>query len=624
MTAWGFLLALVAFCALPCSEALHFTPEAANNTLRSVYDYIIVGGGTAGLTIANRLSENSSVSVLVLEAGPLDDARNLTIPKGLLPVPGVIGNSGWSEYEWGLITEPQTYLNDQYMEIPQGKAIGGSSILNGLCWTRGPASDYDGWEKLGNKGWSWNDMLPYFKKSENFKANAYKKDADALRIHPDLSMHGSNGPVHVSYPRYFYNQSINVLDGFSELGIPIIDDPNNGTAAGAMLIPSSMHPTNQTRSDAREAHFNVADRRSNLHVATGLTATRLILEPYNRFTGSRRVVGVEFAENEKTKKRTVVCKREVIVSAGAIVSPTLLQVSGIGPAKILESLDIPVEIDLPGVGYNLQDHPMIYATYYYRNSSLFKSDAIIGEVHDQVSRMYINNRTGMSMCILYRAWDFVDDKSSGEAVPDDAPHSVKIGYEAQKEILREQVLSNDMGIFETMANSWGQLSVAAQKTFSRGTVRPSTSSIFDPPLLDPRYCSDPIDCEIIVLGLQLNMKLIETKAMNELMPEPYTAFNTTDHDKLMREVLRGLTTERHPSGTVAMMPRDMGGVVDPALRVYGTCNLRVADASIMPLIPSAHLQAVVYAIAEKAADMIKATSPDCPHGPFPPKPRPTN
>ncbi|KAM6519406.1 hypothetical protein FALCPG4_013042 [Fusarium falciforme] len=164
MAAWG-LLALVALCALPWSEALHFTPEAANDTLRSVYDYIIVGGGTAALTIANRLSENSSISVLVLEAGPLDDARNLTIPKGLLPVPGVIGNGGWSEYEWGLITEPQTYLNDQYMEIPQGKAIGGSSILNGLCWTRGPASDYDGWEKLGNKGWSWNDMLPYFKKA---------------------------------------------------------------------------------------------------------------------------------------------------------------------------------------------------------------------------------------------------------------------------------------------------------------------------------------------------------------------------------------------------------------------------------------------------------------------------
>ncbi|RSL50154.1 hypothetical protein CEP53_008892 [Fusarium sp. AF-6] len=624
MTAWGLLLAFVALWALPWSEALHFTPENANDTLRSVYDYIIVGGGTAGLTIANRLSENSFVSVLVLEAGPLDDARNLTIPKGLLPVPGVIGNGGWSEYEWGLITEPQTYLNDQYMEIPQGKAIGGSSILNGLCWTRGPASDYDGWEKLGNKGWSWNDMLPYFKKSEKFNANAYKKDADALRIHPDLSMHGSNGSVHVSYPRYFYTQSTNVLDGFSELGIPIIDDPNNGTAAGAMLLPSSMHPINQTRFDAREAHFNPADHRSNLHVATRQTATRLILEPFNRFTGTRRVVAVEFAEDKEAKKRMVVCKKEVIVSAGAIFSPTLLQVSGIGPAKVLEALDIPVEIDLPGVGYNLQDHPMIYATYYYHSSSLFKSDSIIGEVHDQVSRMYFNNRTGPWTAPLINTKDFVDDKSSGEAIPDDAPQSVKIGYEAQKEILREQVLSNDMGIFETMANSWGQLTVAAQKTFSRGTVRPSTSSIFDPPLLDPRYCSDPIDCEIIVLGLQLNMKLIETKAMKELMPQPYTAFNTTDHDKLMREVLRGLTTERHPSGTVAMMPRDMGGVVDPELRVYGTCNLRVADASIMPLIPSAHLQAVVYAIAEKAADMIKATTPDCPHGPFPPKPRPTD
>jgi choline dehydrogenase-like flavoprotein len=171
----------------------------------------------------------------------------------------------------------------------------------------------------------------------------------------------------------------------------------------------------------------------------------------------------------------------------------------------------------------------------------------------------------------------------------------------QKEILKEQILRNDTGIFEIMANSWGQLTVAAQKTFSRGTVRPSTSSMFDQPVIDPRYCSDPIDCETIVLGLQLNTKLINTKAMRELMPEPESAFDTADGKTLMRQVMNKITTERHPSGTAATMPLDLGGVVDSELRVYGTCNLRVADASIIPIIPSAHLQARVYAIAEKVS-----------------------
>ncbi|KAF4997898.1 hypothetical protein FGRMN_3537 [Fusarium graminum] len=534
----NFLLGFLALLLLPWVESLHITPDDADDNLRSVYDYIVVGGGTAGLTIANRLSDDIAVSVLVLEAGPLDDARNLSIPGGLLPVPGTIGSGGWQKYQWGLITEPQTYLNGQNVGIPQGKA------------------------------------------SETFTSNVEHREAEQLHIHPESATHGYNGSVHVSYPQYFYDQSLNVLEGFAELGLPILSDGNNGTAAGTMILPSSLHPDNQTRA--------------------------------------------------------ISCNREVIVSAGAIFTPTLLQVSGIGPSHVLQSLDIPVKIDLPGVGYNLQDHPMVYANYYYRNSSYFRSDEIVDDVYDEVSHEYIQNRTGPWTAPLINTvafaglqsatddWQKFLNESSGNGIPSDAPSSVHKGYDFQKNILRHQILSNDTGIFETMANSWGQLTVAAQKTFSRGTVRPSTPSMFDQPVLDPRYCSDPIDCEIIVLGLQLNKKLIKTKAMKELIPEAESTFDTTDGKTLMRRVVEKIATERHPSGTAAMMPLELGGAVDPELRVYGTCNLRVADASIMPLIPSAHLQARVYAIAEKAADMIKSTTPNCPVGlrvPIPPKSR---
>ncbi|EWG46293.1 hypothetical protein FVEG_06833 [Fusarium verticillioides 7600] len=615
----NFGLAFLTLFFLPLAESLHVTPEIADEQLRDVYDYIIVGGGTAGLIIANRLSENPAV----LESGPLDDARNLSIPGGLLPVPGTIGSGGGQKYQWELTTEPQTYLNNQNVEVPQGKAVGGSSILNGLCWSRGSVSDYDDWQKLGNKGWSWNDLLPYFKKSEKFTFNVEPHDTEKLHIRPQSAEHGYNGSVHVSYPQYFYDQSSNILDGFAELGLPIIGDVNNGTAAGAMILPSSMHPDNQTRFDAREAHFNSVSSRYNLHIATNQTVTQLVLDSDSAYSSSQRVMGVEFALDDKSKVRSVSCTREVIVSAGAIFTPTLLQVSGIGPSDVLKSLDIPVKIDLPGVGCNLQDHPMVYANYYYRNESYFTSGEITDDVYDEVAVEYIRNRTGPWTAPLINTvafpslrcatddWKQFMNKSSGDGIPSNTSNSVKKGYEVQKKILQDQILSNDTGIFETMANSQGQLTVAAQKTFSRGTVRPSSSSIFDLPKLDLRYCSDPIDCEIIVLGLQMNAKLIQTDAMKELMPGAESAFDTTDHETLMKHVMEKITTERHHSGTAAMMPLELGGVVDPELKVRGTCNLRIADASIMPLIPSANLQASVYTIAEKAADMIKSAKPDC-------------
>ncbi|WKT48700.1 Glucose-methanol-choline oxidoreductase, N-terminal [Fusarium oxysporum f. sp. vasinfectum] len=202
-----------------------------------------------------------------------------------------------------------------------------------------------------------------------------------------------------------------VLEGFAQLGLPVIGDVNNGTAAGAMILPSSMQPDNQT-----SAH-----------------------------NSSRRVMGVEFAPRNKSKARSISCTREVIVSAGAIFTPTLLQVSGIGPSDVLKSLDILVKIDLPGVGCNLQDHPMVYANYYYRNESYFRSNEIADGVYDEAAEEYIRNRTD--------DWKQFMNKSSGDCIPSNTPNSVKKGYEFQKKILQDQMLSNDAGTFETMAIS---------------------------------------------------------------------------------------------------------------------------------------------------------------------------
>ncbi|KAK2672336.1 Glucose-methanol-choline oxidoreductase, N-terminal [Fusarium oxysporum f. sp. vasinfectum] len=221
-----------------------------------------------------------------------------------------------------------------------------------------------------------------------------------------------------------------VLEGFAQLGLPVIGDVNNGTAAGAMILPSSMQPDNQTRFDAREAHFNSASRRYNLHIATNQTVTQLVLDSNSAHNSSRRVMGVEFAPRNKSKARSISCTREVIVSAGAIFTPTLLQVSGIGPSDVLKSLDILVKIDLPGVGCNLQDHPMVLGQHLLINTIAFPS---LRSATDD--------------------WKQFMNKSSGDCIPSNTPNSVKKGYEFQKKILQDQILSNDAGTFETMAIS---------------------------------------------------------------------------------------------------------------------------------------------------------------------------
>ncbi|KAK2476375.1 hypothetical protein H9L39_11599 [Fusarium oxysporum f. sp. albedinis] len=260
-------------------------------------------------------------------------------------------------------------------------------------------------------------------------------------------------------------RTANVLEGFAQLGLPVIGDLNNGTATGAMILPSSMQPDNQTRFDAREAHFNSASRRYNLHIATNQTVTRLVLDSNSAHNSSRRVMGVEFAPRNKSKARSISCTREVIVSAGAIFTPTLLQVSGIEPSDVLKSLDILVKIDLPGVGCNLQDHSMVYANYYYRNESYFRSNEIADGVYDEAAEEYIRNRTGPWTAPLINTiafpslrsatddWKQFMNKSSGDGIPSNTPNSVKKGYEFQKKILQDQILSNDAGTFETMAIS---------------------------------------------------------------------------------------------------------------------------------------------------------------------------
>ncbi|KAE9578088.1 hypothetical protein CGMCC3_g5876 [Colletotrichum fructicola] len=583
---------------LPYSNALHITNQTIDKFLLDEYDYVVVGGGLSGLVVANRLSENSDATVLVIEAGDLDRREGRVI------IPGYIGRTPPSGYGQDVLTAPQTFLDGRTRDINQGKVVGGGSVVNGMCWTRGAAADFDAWEELGNDGWGWDGLLPYFKKVERYTTNVGQVIRDEFNIKPNMSFHGTNGPINVAYPEHIYNTSSSVLQGLAEVGIHTSNDVNSGDPTGAMIVASSMSPTNQTRSDARTGYFDTANARSNFHVVTGHMATRLIVGLPGSLTNqeSRRIIGVELSSGPSDINRTVTANKEVVLAAGAIQSPVLLQVSGIGPRRVLESLNISTQIDLPGVGNNFQDHPMARFPY-----DCPLTTPLINTVAFPALKHHADGWRTLLAHSKNQSFDFL---------PLDTPSAVVAGYAKQKALLLNHLAREDVGAYELLAASWGQISIANQKPLSRGTVRPSSSSVYDAPVVDPRYCADPLDCKIIRLGLQLTQKLMATDAMRPLLPVVDAKYNSTDERELMTALKPLVGTEYHPSGTTSMLPKNLGGVVDSELMVYGTCNLRVVDAGIMPMIPGGHIQAAVYAVAEKAADIIKGAADEasCPMG----------
>ncbi|KAI1825896.1 GMC oxidoreductase [Xylaria intraflava] len=577
-------------------------------SLRASYDYVVVGAGIGGD----------------------DRAEDITVP----------GNVGWenpSRYEWNMTTTPQAFLDNGTRTFGQGRAVGGSSIMNGLCWTRGSAADFDAWENLGNPGWGWKDLLPYFLKSENYTARGNTSQQGLLHMKPAQGIHGERGPVEVGFPRYVYNQTYNFLAGIQKLGIPLSQDLNTGYATGANMIPSSVMAQNQSRADARTAYLDPVLSRPNLAMLTDHTVTRILTGANRNETswnlsrrsrgmwGNVRVTGVELAADSTSQRYNVSCAKEVIVAAGAILSPVLLQISGFGPGEYLRSLGVDVLVDLPGVRSNLQDHAMVQPVYEYTAPDVFSAQDIVGSTREAVKAEYLANRTGpwtapMVNAVAFPALkqippellDLLTD-ASDRHLPPTYDTTLRTGYIAQKDEIRALLSRSDVAAYELMASSWGQLAVSAMHTLSRGTVYARSSSIFDnePPILDPRLCSHIFDCEVLRMGLELNDRLIATDDMAVLGPVRPPGLGTQDlqnRTALMDTVKSMVRTEFHPSGTAAMMPRRAGGVVDTSLRVYGTGNLRVVDASIFPLIPGGHIQAAIYAIAEKAADIIKLDS----------------
>ncbi|KAL8925782.1 MAG: hypothetical protein Q9208_003279 [Pyrenodesmia sp. 3 TL-2023] len=590
--------------------------------------------------------------------------------------PVYVGADIGGVYDWLLSTTPQTQLDGAARPMPQGRVLGGGSILNAMCWNRGGQDDYNAWAALGNPGWDWEGMLPYFIKSETYTP-VYSADiAREYSINYNPSVHGFSGPVQVSYPRYFYPQSTNLFAALNYLGVPTQFDPNDGSSAGAAFVPTDLDPINQTRSDARRTYFDPYVSRPNFHVVTGQHVTRILIEgvgsnyvvsnptpggnedgngmngmtsnegfgfgpggstpalddsaspPLLRrqspSTSNLRITGVEFAASASDSRRTINATREVIVAAGSLHSAQLLQLSGIGPSSLLSTYGIPIAVDLPGVGNNLQDHCLVGTFYPYNNASYpSPTELTTNASYNSMAEFEYNSfktgpwTAGSPNALAFNPLPLISNNSASilngandqdptEYLPSGLDPTIIAGYTLQKQSLVRRLAETTVASYEIINNNAGSLTVAVMHPFSRGQCYIHSPDPFEPPSIDPRWLTNPVDRQVLIEALLFNRQILATPAMLPLQAAQFVPAVDADEDAINAIINTGIRTEFHPSGTCAMLPLEQGGVVDPHLRVYGAQNLRVVDAGIFPMIPAAHLQAVVYAVAEKAADIIKA------------------
>ncbi len=534
------------------------------------FDYVIVGAGSAGSVLANRLSEDGTASVLVLEAGPRDWHPFIHIPAGFIKTyhnPRV---------NWLYHMEPSQWTGGRSILAPRGKTLGGSSSINGHIYNRGQPMDFDTWSQLGNRGWGYADVLPYFKRMERRLGKA------------DPTYRGSDGSLVVSDLEWRHPLCEAFIAGAVSLGIPHNPDYNGATQEGVAYAQRTIH--NGRRVSAASAFLHPARKRPNVAVRTGAHATRLLLE-------GRRAVGVAYVNGGRGGEHmTVRASREVILSGGSFNSPQLLQLSGIGPAPLLQSLGIPVRHALAGVGENLRDHYAPRFTVRVKNIDTINERArglrLVGEV-----LRYATTRKGilsLNPTLIYCFWRSEPSVANSDLQFTFTPASYREGVQGELDLEPGMTIA-----------AW------QQRPNSRGYVRLRSADPFEAPIIQPNYLAEESDRRVLLAGMKLARRLLKTEPL-----APYYDYEDFPGDKVQsdEELLdaakqRGTTTF-HPAGTCRMGPAtDPLAVVDDELRVHGLEGLRVIDASIMPTMLSANLNAATLMLADKASDLIRGRAP---------------
>jgi len=525
------------------------------------FDFVVVGAGSGGCAVAGRLSEDPGTSVALLDAGGRNDNWVVTTPGAMiLMISGKVNN-------WAFNTVPQKGLNGRIGYQPRGKGLGGSSAINAMVYIRGHRADYDEWASLGNPGWAYGDVLPYFKRSED-------------NAELDGEYHGKGGPLHVQGLQSDNPVREMFLQGAREAQFRIRDDFNGAEQEGLGVYQVTQKNGERWSAARGYIHPHMASR-PNLRVETGAQATRVIFE-------GKRAVGVEYKQGNETKQ--IRARREVILSSGAFQSPHLLLLSGVGDAESLKKHGIASTQHLPGVGRNLQDHPD-FVFGFASDAPYFSglSWSGIGRIFKGIFQ-YRRERRGPMTSNVAECGGFLKTRPD-LALPDIQLHFC-------------MAMVEDHG----RKPRWGtgfSCHVCLLRPKSRGSVGLNSADPLAPPMIDPNFFGEESDVDTMVAGFKMTRRLLETPALRALQTKDmFTADVKTDDD--IRAILRNrVDTVYHPVGT-CKMGNDALAVVDPKLKVHGLDGLRVVDASIMPTLIGGNTNAPTIMIGEKAADMIKA------------------
>ena len=531
--------------------------------MNTSFDYVIVGGGSAGCVLASRLSEDPKVSVCLLEVGGPDKSLLIHMPAGVVAmVPTKINN-------WAFETVPQAGLNGRRGYQPRGKTLGGSSSINAMLYVRGHRRDYDHWARLGNPGWSYDEVLPYFRKAEHNET--WRNE-----------FHGQGGPLNVAELRSPSSLNQRFLQAAQNQGLPLNADYNGAEQFGAFMY--QVTHKNGERCSAAKGYLTPHLSRPNLKVMTQVLTEKVLLE-------QGRAIGVKVRVDGTVQE--IRARREVILSAGAFGSPQLLQLSGIGPGAWLQQHGIATQVDLPGVGENLQDHIDYVFTYRTRSDTDTLGVSLSGglRVVRGVSQ-WKRERQGLMTTSVAESGAFVRSRPDVE-VPD-------------LQLVFVQGIVDDHARKLHLGHGFS-CHVDVLRPRSRGSVRIASPDPAAAPLIDPAFLADEEDLELLMIGADLQRRILDDPAFDDVRGQPLYALDQNDRDALEQDIRNRADTQYHPVGSCRMGPDPMA-VVDAQLRVHGVQGLRVVDASIMPTLIGGNTNAPTIMIAEKAADLIRGTA----------------
>jgi choline dehydrogenase len=534
------------------------------------FDYVIVGAGAAGAILANRLTEDPKITVCVLEAGPRDWHPFLHIPAGFIKV---LFNPAFT---WQFSSEPTDNTLGRRVPIPQGRTLGGSTAINGLAYNRGQPADFDAWAEAGNRGWGFADVLPYFKRSERKIGGG------------DEGFHGRSGEQAVTDMDWFHPLCEAFIAGAAGHGIPRNPDYNGVSQLGVGYYQRTI--LNGWRQSSARSFLRPIKRRKNLEIRTNTQATAVLFE-------GKRAIGIQYARGgRRGTVSTALARREVILCSGAVNTPKLLQLSGIGPGALLQSLGVNLVHPLAGVGENLRDHYSVRLVAKVKDSITMNELARGVRLGGQIARWMLGrpNILALSPSLVHWFWKSQEGLNTPDLQGVFTPASYREGY---------------IGVLDDYPGM--TCGVWQHRPHSTGTVRARSSDPFEHPAVQPNYLDSPYDQQVLVRGIRIARQLLQTPQLAPVFAsETLPGKDVTTDDGLLDYARRVGASCYHVMGTSRMgAASDPSCVVDDSLRVHGIAGLRIVDASIMPNMPSANICASTMMIAEKAADMIRRRPP---------------